>query len=464
MVFSEKLALLMNLLKISNRQLAGMINVDPSLISKWRTGKRLPRKESVHLENLSAAIASLAQAEFKMPLAEILHISLKDASNVELLSAALRRWLNPSAEQASIPAEAIYRKIATFSMKPSSVNKVVEKVENGIEISVEVFLGYEGKKKGLLKLIAHMQQEKKARELFVYSDEDFDWLASDGTFALEVRNYLLDLISNGWKIKVIHTLSRKMEEMFAAFDFWLPIYATGSVEPYYNPHYAEYYFKRTILLIPDKLAFTCFTHGRMSREAPNYMVTDTLLLNLLKQEWEHLLSECRLLFKIAKPGSELLELLMSFDSIEARTYALSYPLPFETMTRSSVEQLVESVGNSEIREKLKRIWQLRRKLLDKSTEYHLITKLPSLEEVLSNRVPIGLPEAGKRIFYTPEQFRSHLQSTLHFLKRNENFRIYLMDKLPFADLRLILKDEQGITVTRMEEPFVFFLSLPNIRI
>ena len=43
--FSEKLSFLMHLSNVSNKTLAAELNVDPSMISLMRTGKRkLPRK------------------------------------------------------------------------------------------------------------------------------------------------------------------------------------------------------------------------------------------------------------------------------------------------------------------------------------------------------------------------------------------------------------------------------------
>lgn len=40
MHFSEKFELLMRLFKVSNKRLAGYLNVDPSLVSRWRSGER----------------------------------------------------------------------------------------------------------------------------------------------------------------------------------------------------------------------------------------------------------------------------------------------------------------------------------------------------------------------------------------------------------------------------------------
>ena len=53
MYFKEKLKLLMDLFKISNSQLARAINVDASLISRWKSGQRQVTAQSPHLPALA---------------------------------------------------------------------------------------------------------------------------------------------------------------------------------------------------------------------------------------------------------------------------------------------------------------------------------------------------------------------------------------------------------------------------
>ena len=60
MKFNEKLNVLLNTFDITNYQLAEWLQVDVSLISRWRTGNRLPSDKSTHLEDLADYIIKSA--------------------------------------------------------------------------------------------------------------------------------------------------------------------------------------------------------------------------------------------------------------------------------------------------------------------------------------------------------------------------------------------------------------------
>ncbi|MDW7661634.1 MAG: hypothetical protein SCL54_09485, partial [Bacillota bacterium] len=62
-MIQDKLNLLMNFFEISNSKLARAISVDPSLISRWRTGDRVPSKSSNHFHALGCYFESLARTE-----------------------------------------------------------------------------------------------------------------------------------------------------------------------------------------------------------------------------------------------------------------------------------------------------------------------------------------------------------------------------------------------------------------
>ena len=60
MQFYEKLIFLLNLTQVTNRMLAQELQVDPSLISRFRTGRRrLPRNRE-HIKAMSAYLPAAA--------------------------------------------------------------------------------------------------------------------------------------------------------------------------------------------------------------------------------------------------------------------------------------------------------------------------------------------------------------------------------------------------------------------
>lgn len=57
---------------------------------------------------------------------------------------------------------------------------------------------------------------------FLYSDESIDWLTGDRAFLAVFTPLFAEVIAKGSRVKIIHTISRDISEMFAAIDLWLP--------------------------------------------------------------------------------------------------------------------------------------------------------------------------------------------------------------------------------------------------
>ncbi len=64
MQFYEKLIFLLNLTQTTNRMLAQELQVDPSLISRFRTGRRLPRNRE-HIKSMSSYFARRCTTEYQ---------------------------------------------------------------------------------------------------------------------------------------------------------------------------------------------------------------------------------------------------------------------------------------------------------------------------------------------------------------------------------------------------------------
>jgi hypothetical protein len=82
--------------------------------------------------------------------------------------------------------------------------------------------------------------------LLLFSDEATDWMTADQTFASKWASLMVQLLSKGNRIKIIHTVSRDLDEMLNAIRQWMPLYMTGLIEPYFYPKKRDGIFKRTV--------------------------------------------------------------------------------------------------------------------------------------------------------------------------------------------------------------------------
>lgn len=78
-------------------------------------------------------------------------------------------------------------------------------------------------------------QENTPQTLLLFSDEDMSWLYEDAAFAARWAELFKEIIERGNRVKIIHTITRDINDMFEAIVKWIPIYMTGAVEPYFYP-------------------------------------------------------------------------------------------------------------------------------------------------------------------------------------------------------------------------------------
>jgi DNA-binding transcriptional regulator YiaG len=64
MPFNDRISLLMAVLRVSNSALARALSVDASLVSRWRTGARMPAKNSAHIKAIAAYFAGQAKMDY----------------------------------------------------------------------------------------------------------------------------------------------------------------------------------------------------------------------------------------------------------------------------------------------------------------------------------------------------------------------------------------------------------------
>ena len=79
MDFSEKINLLMKMVHTTNFELAETLDVDPSLISRWRTGERKVGTSSPYIAKIARFFAERIQEDFqKVAILELMGRHLED--------------------------------------------------------------------------------------------------------------------------------------------------------------------------------------------------------------------------------------------------------------------------------------------------------------------------------------------------------------------------------------------------
>ena len=179
-MFSEKLKYIMMLTRTTNREIANYLNVNQSLISRFRLGKRMPSSKSTYVIDISKYLANKIKKE------------------------KLMYKITPLQFDSNVPLnESIYNWLCSESESQYNIQS----------LSDDDFYYYSdtGKRDVTLKFLEE-NITKESRTILLYSDENISWML-DENYQKRWKEYLITLLNQGTKIKIIHSLSRNYNEL-----------------------------------------------------------------------------------------------------------------------------------------------------------------------------------------------------------------------------------------------------------
>lgn len=469
MPFNDRLNLLMTVLGVTNISLARALSVDASLVSRWRTGARVPARTSAHIKNMATYFAGQAKTDRqKTALCEIIGLPLdKRREEASLLTDSLFAWLTEELVPGTELVDRFIDKLDMFK-RPRSCSPPVGERETppaGIPLRAEVFYGIKGKQDGVIRFLSAVAAREKPCTLLLYSDESMEWLTEDQGFLARFVPLFTEIFARGNKIKIIHTISRNLSEMLAAIDFWLPFYMTGAIEPYYYPRYRKHVFRRTMFIAPGVASLTSITLSGREKSAANLFSADPNLLESLTSEFNEYLSMCRPLMRIFagdNPLPGLADLVTEFEEQPGDCICLSNTLSTVTMPEELLCRLLSRASaNSKAKEKMLSVHKARSKAFVDNLKHrrHVeIVTLPLPVEIMASNVPVESPDlfGTTALPYTAHDYRTHLENIIRFLKSYSNFNFFVYRRAPSQNMRLAVKDEVGVIVSKKDPPPAVF--------
>ena len=253
-MFSERFDALMNIAEISNSQLGRFVNMNSSHIGRLRSGARPLPKKHEYISSMCRCILGHIQKDYQFNalqrLTGICHSVL--ASSEDTIT-FLERWL---LEKEGDTSAATGRLISGFSQLSSSnfaSSSNHSSEESSFKYSSYLY-GNAGKRKAVEQFFLMVLQEDKPQTLLLFSDENMAWLYEDAAFAKRWAELFTKVVMKGNRVRIIHTVSRDLNEMLEAVTKWIPIYRTGMISPYLYPRLRDGLFQRTMFIAPNTAA------------------------------------------------------------------------------------------------------------------------------------------------------------------------------------------------------------------
>ncbi|MBQ4426702.1 MAG: helix-turn-helix transcriptional regulator [Oscillospiraceae bacterium] len=455
--FGEKLGAAMELTELSNIRLGRLVNVDPSYISRFRNGLRSPKSNRETTDAICAVLTARARERNQTAqLAAMMNVAADALYDEEDAIARMRDWLFDAdrADDSSV-VERLLENIDAFAFEPKLPPLLFSSVldETAQIDERETYFGAQGLRAAVLRFLGSAIRAQ-AKVLYLYSDQSTEWMA-DPAFRVKWAMLMMECVKQGIHITIIHNIDRDLDEMISAITNWLPLYMSGMIESYYCKKERNARFSNTLFLCPNVACIKASNVvGQEDRHGVYPYQTEAPLLEAAQFAYDGLLAASKQLVKIYENASN--EILSQIG--ETGMTMLGMSLSLATMDEDTlVAVLTRSDLDQNAREAVLAAWQARGRLLAHNLEtgfVHECIPIADDERLFDDRIPIDLP--GVSLFYTPQEYASHIRSVLRLSEEHPNYRLCVLPDVPFENTQIVIS-EHAVAVKRIKPPQITFL-------
>lgn len=434
--FGRRLSSAMELANISNLRLSRMLNVDVSVIGKYRSGLRVPRVNHPLIREISFVLAArICSLERTAGLSRLIGVPQEELSGEDECARRLEIWLRDFSALDTSLIESFLDDVDSVSMEtPAPVLSPEEAAGGALTETDLVYTGVEGLRRAVLRFLGSAVLEGK-KQLLLYSDQSMDWLTQDPDFMLRWSSLMGAFVRGGGRIRMIHHMERGLEEMLAAIRSWMPLYLSGRIESWYCRRRGGERFSHTLFLEPEGACVSaCYICGREANAHYRYS-TDKTELDFFRTLYEDLFSECRPLIRLEETGCLPVPRGPEYHIVDST-------LSLATMPEGLLESIMDRAKLTDaLRREILSEWRARREALEQTLSdgrVHECVPLPAEETLFAGAVPVDTCAA--RLYYTPEEYARHIRGLLSLSEAHASYHFYPLSEPPFQHIRLMVSE------------------------
>lgn len=454
--FGKKLDRAMTLLELSNGQLAALLNIDASLVSRYRSGVYSPQGN----EQLSEALSGLLLARAKKNGQLAAFAAMCGTTEAGFGIDAITAWLYSTAAEADNVAIArrLLHSLDDFIPGPGRFPAASDLPAPREEAR---YWGTPGLRDAVVRFLTNAARE--GGEMLLYSDEPMDWMSGDREFFGRWAALMAACVQKGVRIRIIHNMDRDGMEMVSAITGWFPLYISGMIEPFVFQKARNARFYHTVFLRPGHEAILGFFPTPAGEGRWYDYITAEKQLDSLQSGFLAMLSEASAFLKIY-PAWAADTFWERYRSHTGRAYAVLRGLSIASMPDGLLERMLAraKVGPDQ-RQRVVAFHRASRKhFLEilQNGDLHEVLRLPEPAAVESGSVPVNLEveTEGLRLTYTPQEYAEHLAAVAELVEREKNYHLTLLPQSPFQELQVFTM-KNAVGVIHCREPYTTFVFL-----
>ncbi|MBQ8261954.1 MAG: helix-turn-helix transcriptional regulator [Lachnospiraceae bacterium] len=468
--------LLLSALSVNVADLSHFLNFDSSYISRIRNGQRRPSAPLDFTEKVARYVVSHYLESDKTSIAGLLQCSLEEISSEALCREKLVDWLlnehNKKKESPVLPflykldefdLNEFIRSIRFDELKVPSVPFQLPTAKN--------YYGIEEMCEGTLDFFKATVLSKSTEPLIANDDTPMADKAGNSDFMKKYVFAVAMTLKKGLHIHFIHNINRPFEEMMLGLEGWIPMYMTGQISPYYfkeinNKVFGHFLYSSGAAALTGECVMDFHTHGKM------YLTKNKKELQYYRQRATDMLTKALPLMDIYR--SENRNAFFAFVEKDIATpgnrRSILSALPIHTL---STELLLQIMSHNEVapkdREEILEFAKKQQALYQNILTNRQITdEIPLISEDEFRKQPLLLPLSElfyeKNISYTYEEYLLHLEQTIAYSQKNENYTIIQNKQYPFRNIQIHILDGKWVLISKNKAPAIHFVIFnPQLR-
>lgn len=241
-----RLDALMNLLSIRNADLARALGVDPSYLSRIRSGQRNPTNQRKFVEMCSRFASQWCLEHEKLSelmtlidsVGDVVERSHLDLDSKSDLAEVIENWLmgNNIVESDVVALEALLEKIESGEFAARRDELISAHIPPPRQADAEPFSRFLYGTDTVLETEVRFFEIARAhgvKEAYLSSDMPLLQMALNRESARRYQLSAAALIRSRCHINVIHSVEQPLAQTINALELWIPLYLTQKVTPYY---------------------------------------------------------------------------------------------------------------------------------------------------------------------------------------------------------------------------------------
>ena len=435
----------MELAGISNITLSRKSYMDPSVISRYRSGLRSP----VNNSKVAELLASIIYKQIE-DTGRISELSLLMGENPGAIDESLfSRWLYADELHRDMDVTYTERLLTAFeSFTPSDVAQADTSLdllhEEETDISRKLYEGSKGLCNAVIRFLTSAVKTR-AKELYLFSNQSMNWMTEDPSFLTRWATLMKACISNGTRIIIIHNIDRSYEEMNRAIIAWLPLYMSGRITSYYCTLPSGALFSQTLFLSPGQACINANLVSGTENSGLYYYYTIEPFLSFMQTQFSTMLSHSRPLVDILPAGAADISDFAGSEELRIIQPSLSLMSMPESAARSFDNTQLMDVWNSY--NNLSRVL--------KNKQVFECAPLCDPEVIETDKPAVEAVPGIPNIYYTKDSYRKHISNIISNMNSRPGYIFVHLPEAPFSNIQLIISDEH-VRITRTEPPFISF--------